>query len=278
MLFHSLLYIGLTATAVSAVPLGASNSKALTQRDLPTVQAAFDKVGAAIDKLVEAVNGYDGDPNKLAVLLESSEAISKMNSEGAEVVKTSPAMGIMDALAIISPTMVIQDKVNKVMKAFRDKKDALEKAGVKDVVVEQMIKQRHAADDLAGAILGNLPLPSLIGPIAGPIAATITDALNAGITEWGGTPPPAPGKSAAPASAPSGGGGGGGGADPLAALGGLGGLGGAGGGLGGLGSLFGGKGGAGGGGLGGLGSLFGGLGKGGGGGGLGGLGSLFGGA
>jgi len=277
MLFHSLLCLGLTAAGVSAVPMAASNSKSLAHRDLPTVQAAFDKVGAAIDKLIEAVNAFDGDANKLAVLLESSEAISKMNTEGAGVVQSSPAMGIMDALAIISPTMVIQGKVNGVMKAFRDKKDVLEKAGVKEVVVEQMIKQRHAADDLAGAILGNLPLPSLIGPIAGPIAATITDALNAGITEWGGTPPPAPAKGAAPSSPSGGGGAAPPAADPLAGLAGLGGLGGgSGGGLGGLGSLFGGLGKGGGGGSGGLGGLFAGLGKGGGGGGLGGLGGLFG--
>jgi hypothetical protein len=194
MLLQKFIYMGLAATAVSAVPMAASTSDSLARRDLPTVQGAFDKVGAAIDKLIDAVNSFDGDNNKLTALLETSEAISKMNLEGAELVKKSPIMGLGDAIAIMNPTSVIREKVDKVMNAFVSKKELLEKAGVGSVVLDQMIAQRKAADELAAAILANLPMQWLVGPIATPIAATITDALNSGITKWGGTPPPPPGE------------------------------------------------------------------------------------
>jgi len=194
MLLRALFYAGLTASAVSANPLG--------KRDLPTVQAAFDKVGIAIDKLIGLVQGFDGDLDKLPNLLETSESITKMNLEGAGLVKASPAMGITDALTIVNPTLIIQEKVNKVMGAFLEKKEPLEKAGVKDVVMDQMIAQRKAADELAAAILGNLPMPALLGVIAKPIAKTITDALDTGIRNWGGTPPPPADGSAPSAKAP----------------------------------------------------------------------------
>jgi hypothetical protein len=190
MLLKAFLCIGLTATAVSAAPAAASGSSSLVKRDLPAVTASFDNVSKALDKLIDAVTGFDGDLDKLPVLLETSESITKMNLEGAAKVKASPTMGIMDALNIINPTLGIQEKVNKVMGAFMEKKDLLEKAGVKDVVLDQMIAQRKAADELAGAITGNLPMPGLLGAIAKPIAKTITDALDVGIKNWGGTPPP----------------------------------------------------------------------------------------
>jgi len=203
MLFQTILRVALMATLASASPLGASASGTL---DLPTVQAAFNKVSAAIDRMIESVNAFDGDVQKLPPILETSLAIAKMNSEGAVLVKQSPTMGITDALAIVPPTLAIQEKVMAIVAALNAKKDALEKAGAKEIVLEQMYGQRKSADELAAAILGNLPLPALIGPIAAPIAATITDALNAGITAWGGTPPPTPSSSGASApKAPKGG-------------------------------------------------------------------------
>lgn len=190
MLLLAFLCISLTATSVSAGPLGISASGTLNRRDMPAVQAAFAQVGAAVDKMIEAVNAFDGDITKLTPLLETSLAISKMNSEGAATVKASKTMGLTDAITLVPMTSALQEKVAKVIAALASKKDALEKAGAKDVVLDQMMTQRKSADELAAAILGNLPMPALTGPIAGPIAATITDTINAGITAWGGTPPP----------------------------------------------------------------------------------------
>jgi len=202
MLLRAFLCVSLTATALLASPLGASASGSLAPLDLPTVQAAFEKVSAAVDKMTEAVNAYDGDELKLPAILESSVAISKMNTEGAEVVKKSKTMGIMDALTLVGLTQALQEKVVKVVAALNTKKDMLEKAGAKAEVLDQMMVQRKAADVLTAAVLGNLPLPSLIGPIASAVAATITDALNAGITAWGGTPPPVPTSTPATSSTP----------------------------------------------------------------------------
>jgi hypothetical protein len=173
---------------------------------MPAVTAAFDKVSKAIDIMIAAVQAFDGDEQKLPPILESSLAISKMNSEGAVTVKASKAMGLTDAISLIPLTQALQEKVVKVNDALIAKKDILIKAGAKDIVLDQMMAQRKAADELTIAVLGNLPLPAFIGPIAAPIADTITQALNAGITAWGGTPPPSPSTSgsSAPKAAPKG--------------------------------------------------------------------------
>jgi len=202
MLLSALLCIGLTATSVSASPLGASASGSLARRDLPAVQAAFDQVGKAIDKMIESVDAFDGDATKLLPILETSLAIAKMNSDGAKTVASSKTMGLTDAISLVPMTSSLQEKVAKVVASLAAKKEALEKAGAKDAVLDQMMQQRKSADELAAAILGNLPMPALTGPIAGPIAATITTTLDGGITAWGGTPPPSTVGSGAPKSAP----------------------------------------------------------------------------
>jgi Hydrophobic surface binding protein A len=190
MRLSALLCIGLTATSVSASPLAASASGTLNRRDLPAVQAAFDQVGKAIDKMIESVDAFDGDATKLLPILETSLAIAKMNSDGAKTVAASKTMGLTDAISLVPMTSALQEKVAKVVASLANKKEALEKAGAKDAVLDQMMQQRKSADELAAAILGNLPMPALTGPIAGPIAATITNTLDGGITAWGGTPPP----------------------------------------------------------------------------------------
>jgi hypothetical protein len=170
--------------------MGAFASGTLIRRDLPAVQAAFDQVGKAIDKMTAAVDAFDGDATKLMPILETSLAIAKMNSEGAKTVKASKTMGLTDAISLVPMTSALQEKVAKVVASLAAKKDMLEKAGAHDAVLDQMMQQRAAADELTAAILGNLPMPALTGPIAAPIAATITNTLDGGITAWGGTPPP----------------------------------------------------------------------------------------
>ena len=57
-----------------------------------------------------------------------------------------------------------------------------------------------AADKLAKAITGNLPLPSLIGPIAAPIAKQFTDKLEGGLKAFGAEVEPLPAGPAAPST------------------------------------------------------------------------------
>jgi hypothetical protein len=204
MLFQSFLGLGLLAMASIAAPSGAEQAGFLAPMDMPTVQSTFDKITAGINKMVASVNAFDGDAAKLDPILADAAAIAKDVSDGARTIKGSPAMGIADVLGILGPTMSMQQKVQEIVNALNAKKAEIEKAGAVPRVVEELTKQRLAADELSASILGNLPFSSFLAPIAGPIAAGITAALDQGIVGFGGTPPPQPtAGAAAPAAAPA---------------------------------------------------------------------------
>jgi len=91
-------------------------------------------------------------------------------------------------------------KVDEIVSALTVKKETFDKASVTAVVIQQLQDQRLAADKLAKAITGNLPLPGLIGPIAAPIAKQFTDKLEGGLKAFGAEIAPLPSGPAAPAT------------------------------------------------------------------------------
>ena len=172
------------ATSAIAAPIQEETNNALVQRDLATVQQVFNSIMATIDKMVGVVEKFDGSPDQLVAVQTASEEILKIMDEGTQKIKSSPTMGLMDAINIITPTGTLGGKVDGVIQALGSKKAEFDKLNVSAVVLEQLKAQRASAENLSAAILANLPMPSLLGAIAGPIAKQITNKLDDGIKQW----------------------------------------------------------------------------------------------
>jgi hypothetical protein len=187
MLFKFSLIASLVSVAFAA------EAETMRAADLQSMAASFDHIFTGIDTILGNVQKFTA-PSGLPDIVTNFAAIDKAITEGAALIKKSKGMSIPDLLNILGPVFVMQDKVAEVVQTLSSKKAVFEGAGAKDTIVSELIKTKAAADGLVSAITGNLPLPSITGLVAGPIAATITDVLAKGIKEWGGE---VPGKAAA---------------------------------------------------------------------------------
>jgi Hydrophobic surface binding protein A len=188
MYFKIVSTIALVASVAVASPIEVTVLDSLTTFDLPAVQAVFNSVSASIDKMISQVKEFDGDTAKMEPILAASTEIMNGLKEGTQKIASSPAMGIADALGILTPVGAMASKVDEIVTALSAKKDVFEKANIVSVVVQQLQDQRQAADKLAKAITNNLPLPTIIGPLAAPIAKQFTDKLESGIKAFGAEP------------------------------------------------------------------------------------------
>jgi hypothetical protein len=180
MRFQSVVALGLFSS-VMATPIPAEQTKF----DLPTVQSTFNDIQAGIDKMVAGTKAFDGS-NKEAIagLLADSGVVLAAISSGADKVKASPAMTITDAVSILGPVSTLSSKVDEIVQALAAQKDKFVSLSINGVVLDELKKQRAAAEILVKNILANLPLPSLLGIVAGPIAKQVTDKLDAGIKNF----------------------------------------------------------------------------------------------
>jgi len=200
MFFKTISTVALLATAVVAKPIDTTTLDVLAPLDLPTVQTVFTAVQEKIDKMVAQVKEFTGDTKQMEPILAASSDILAALNDGAGKISSSPAMGIADALGILGPVGTMASKVDEIVSALTVKKETFDKASVTAVVIQQLQDQRLAADKLAKAIVANLPLPGLIGPIAAPIAKQFTDKLEGGLKAFGAEPAALPAGPAAPAT------------------------------------------------------------------------------
>jgi hypothetical protein len=180
MQLKTIISLGFASMAV-AVPAIASTREKF---DLPAITDTFTNIQNGIDKMAQDVRAYKGDPQQLAVIQTDSGSLQKIIQDGTAKIKTSPAMGLMDAIGVLGPVGVLSSKVDDVITALASNKETFTKMNVGGVVVQDLKVQKAAADQLVAAILANLPLLSLLGIIAGPIAKQVTDKLDAGIKAW----------------------------------------------------------------------------------------------
>lgn len=185
MQFKSLFTLGLASVAVAAPAMTAAQ-KAQSAQDLATVQAVFNDVQAGIDVMVQAVKTYTGEPAALASIQSGSDNLMKIINDGAKKVAASTAMGLADAIGVLGPVSTLGSKVDEIVLALAEKKETFTKLSLQQVVIDDLKAQKGAADELVKAILANLPMPGLLGIIAGPIAKGITDKIDNGIKQWGG--------------------------------------------------------------------------------------------
>jgi Hydrophobic surface binding protein A len=176
MRFQAAVALGLF-TAAFAAPI--ENTKF----DLPAITSTFNNIQGGIDKMVGDVKNYKGTES-MPAMLASSQGILDALKEGTAAIAKSPALGLMDAIGILGPVGTLSSKVDEIILALAEKKEILKGLGVSSVVKDELVKQKAGADDLVKAITNNLPMPALLGIVAGPIAKQITDKLEGGIKQW----------------------------------------------------------------------------------------------
>jgi Hydrophobic surface binding protein A len=176
MRFQSVVALGFFSSALAA-PLQAATL------DLPTITQTFQDIQTGIDKLIADVKGFAG-PASAGVIAADSAAIQGVVVDGTSKVQKSPALGLMDAISVLGPVSTLSSKVDEVIIALAEKKDAMRAAGTGPLVRDELTKLKAKADDLVKVILASLPIPALLGIVAGPIAKQITDKLEAGVKQW----------------------------------------------------------------------------------------------
>jgi len=184
MQFKRLFLLASVGTFALAAPVQEKPEIALARRDLPTIQKVFDGISNTIDKMVAVVEKFDGAPDQIVAVQTASDEILKIMAEGTAQISASPAMGIMDAISILGPTSSLSVKVESVVQALANKKAVFDKLSISSVVLDQLKAQRVSAEALSKVIIANLPMPSILGLIGGPVAKQITDKLDLGIKQW----------------------------------------------------------------------------------------------
>jgi len=191
--------------AVAAFAATLATADVLVAADLTTMQETFDHLFTGMDFLVAKVVNFNPD-DKAAIegIVSDANMIERAILDGTAKMKKSQTMTLPDLLNILGPVMVMENKVGEIVDTLSTRKADLKKAGAEKQVLDALVKEKIAADGLVTAILANLPMASVVGTVARPIAAMITDRLDKGIIEWGGTPGQKSADAAAAAPKPKG--------------------------------------------------------------------------
>jgi hypothetical protein len=175
----TLALLGFAASALAA-PLEA------TAQDLPTIQSVFGSIKEQIEKMVTNVNAFDGTGAKVSSIADDSKVIEGIIAQGAAKISKSKAMGLMDTISLLGDVGSMASSVESITGALSAKRADIDKASGGATVLNNLKSQRAAAKQLTDAIKKNLPMASLLGAFADPIAKQVTDVLDKAITEWSG--------------------------------------------------------------------------------------------
>lgn len=183
MLLKSTLFAGFAALTLAA-PAQKMTSEYLGHLAMIDLTETFDHIFTALDTMTININGFKGDAAGVDLILSDAAVVQKAIAKGAAQIKASPSMTIPDIINILGPVTVMQSQVGGIVDTLSKQKVAITTAGGKDKIRAALQAEKDAADGLVTSIKANLPLPALTGPVAGPIAATITNELIRGIKEW----------------------------------------------------------------------------------------------
>jgi len=180
----ALIAFCLAASAAIASPIQDATYEFQAHQDMISMMETFDHVFTGIDTLVVDTNAFAGDKAGVDKIMVDANVVQKAIQAGTAKIKASKAMSIADLINILGPVTVMENKVGEIVDTLAKKKPELEKAGASAQILDALQREKVAADDLVKAITANLPMPSLTGTVAGPIAATITNQLIRGIKQW----------------------------------------------------------------------------------------------
>jgi len=183
MLLKSSLIAGFAALALAA-PIQQMTSEYLGHLAMIDMTETFDHIFTGLDGMNVDIVNFKGDAAGIDLIVADAAHVQKAIAKGAAQIKASPSMTIPDIINILGPVTVMQSQVGGIVDQLSKQKVAITKAGGKEKIKAALQSEKDAADGLVNSIKANLPLPALTGPVAGPIAATITNELVRGIKEW----------------------------------------------------------------------------------------------
>jgi hydrophobic surface binding protein A len=167
--------------------LALADAAPMAPQDMITMQQTFDQLFIGVDKAVADIRKFNGDPTAVAQIAADLSDLRKTTVDGAAKTKTSPAMGIPDALTILGPVGVLADMLGELVDTLSKKKPELTKAGATKQILDGMTNLRTAAEDLGKAIVGGLPLAAITSIIGTPIANLVIARIDVGVKEWSAT-------------------------------------------------------------------------------------------
>ncbi|QDS68048.1 hypothetical protein FKW77_009720 [Venturia effusa] len=183
MLFKSTLIAALAAVALAA-PAREISSEYQSHLAMIDLTETFDHIFTALDAMTAHVTKFSGDMAGVDLIVADAAVVQKAIAKGAAQIKASAGMTAPDILNILGPVSVMQSQVGGIVNDLGKQKAAITAAGGKDKIKAALQMEKDAADGLVASIKANLPLPAITGPVAGPIAATITNELIRGVKEW----------------------------------------------------------------------------------------------
>lgn len=183
MLLNFTLMAGFAALALAA-PAQQVNSEYLGHLAMIDLAETFDHIFTALDAMTINIKGFKGNMAGVDLIVADAAVVQKAINKGAAQIKASPVMSTADIINILGPVTVMQSQVGGIVDELSKQRTAITTAGGKEKIKAALQGEKDAADTLVTAIKGNLPMQALTGPVAGPIADTITNELIRGVKEW----------------------------------------------------------------------------------------------
>ncbi|KAF2397057.1 hypothetical protein EJ06DRAFT_551117 [Trichodelitschia bisporula] len=178
----SLLFLASTALASPLLNVH------LERRDLATIQSAFTAVGNALttfDNSVTPLSTSADVTNNLDTLVSQAGSIVDALNSGTTSVSGTSAVGLTDALSLVSAANNLVSITNTTVNDLITKHDIIDQAGATATVEQQLANEKAAAQSFIAAVVGKVP--SAVQSIAAQQAQAVIDALNRGITAFGGS-------------------------------------------------------------------------------------------
>jgi hypothetical protein len=187
MQFKSLLVLGLFGTAMAA-PIESTGDAVSATQDLVTITSSFTAVENALTALDTAVKGLTagGDAKAAAAgIVSKSKAVEDALKDGTTKIGATSAISLTEALQVQSASTKLTSLTSQTINDLIAKKDVITAAGETKTTLDSLTAQKAASDAFVKAIAGKVP--SAVQSVAAAASKSVVDAINKGISAFGGS-------------------------------------------------------------------------------------------
>ena len=173
---------------IAVVFAAAAAAGPLKVRDLPTVQAAFAAVSAALntsDIDVQAINANSNQAATIKTLTADSAAVISALSTGSVNINATSALTNLDALGLIQPGQALLTTTNNTINDLIAKHDFVAASGQSAQVVTSLEAQRAGTSQFIDSVASKVPA-ALVSAVQQNAASAVA-IINRGIVAYGGT-------------------------------------------------------------------------------------------